>query len=487
MLFDELVNVPVHSLDIETTGFDHNQHRIWSVGLAASDPTKSMERFIGGIVDQSSTDPMSDFLAVNKQDGSEAFAEKQMGRKSFDPYIENFKKGNLTNVTSALSEAGRILADAPGVLLIQNVPFELQAFKAAGSKEGLEQGLLSEDKSNFTKNVFGEQNAPSPIVVDPEIAEKRVLFNKAVSEQMRIGREAKDLPLLHANAIKLKESSDNLEKTIAATIKRNMGKSVSTTVDLMDISRMYLADLHLGGELDQGFLRTGTKVEFLVNQLFDGMEEKHTALSDAEQQADIFHELNKRRANIAKNGLSDVDRAFAARVSQPITDAKLFLSGITENLQKASSDVTTKELEGVFDGILDRRKNTLSGEFSRKSYKDSILSMHEAGTSVEDLIKHVSNESENLDISKYVDEDAPKRKSGGVLDAFKKSSTKTKVLAGAGALVGVGLLASGPRRDVEEPRRKQERGAYNELYENVYAGQSYADWQQRNNSHKMSY
>ncbi len=61
------------------------------------------------------------------------------------------------------------------------------------------------------------------------------------------------------------------------------------------------------------------------------------------------------------------------------------------------------------------------------------------------------------------------------------------MLVGAGALVGVGLLSSGPRRDVEEPRRKQETGAYNELYENVYAGQAYADWQQRNNSHKMSY
>ena len=490
MLFEDLVNVPVHSLDIETTGFDHNQHRIWSVGLAASDPTKSMERFIGGIVDANSSDVVGDFLNVAKQDGSEVFASKQMARNSFDPYFKNFKNGNLTNISSALSEAGQILADAPGVLLIQNVPFEYGAFKAAGSKEGAEQGLSSADKSKFTSQVFGQDSAPSPIVLDPAIAEKRKAFMSAIDEQMRIGREAKDLTLLNANSIKLKETSQALENTIASTIKNNLKRPVpiSTTIDLMDISRMYLADLHLGGELDQGFLKTGTKVEFLVNQLFDGMKESHTALSDAEQQADIFAELNKRRANIAKNGLSDVDRAFAAKVSEPLTDAKLFLSGITENLQKSASDISTEELGDVFKGIIKRRENKLDGGFSREGYVDSVLKKHSEGSSIEDLIKHVSDEAEDLDISKYVkDGDTPTRNTGSVLDAFKNSSTKTKVMVGAGALVGVGLLSSGPRRDVEEPRRKQETGAYNELYENVYAGQAYADWQQRNNSHKMSY
>lgn len=488
MLFEDLVNVPVHSLDIETTGFEHKQHRIWSVGLAASDPSKSMERFIGGIVDANSSDVVGDFLNVAKQDGSEVFASKQMARNSFDPYFDKFKSGHLTNIGSALNEAGNILADAPGVLLIQNVPFEHGAFAAARSKQGAEQGLSSAESSQFTSKVFGQPSAPSPIVLDPKIAEKRTEFMKAIDEQMRIGRDAKDLHLLKANSIKLKETSQALENTISNTIKNNLKRSASTTIDLMDISRMYLADLHLGGELDQGFLKTGTKVEFLVNQLFDGMKESHTALSDAEQQADIFAELNKRRANIAKNGLSDVDRAFAAKVAEPLTDAKLFLSAITENLQKSASDISTQELDNVFEGIIKLRENKPDGGFSRKGYVSSVLDKHRDGASIEDLIRHVSDESENLDVSKYVkDGDTPTRNTGSVLDSFKNSSTKTKVMVGAGALVGVGLLSSGPRRDVEEPRRKQETGAYNELYENVYAGQAYADWQQRNNSHKMSY
>ena len=488
MLFEDLVNVPVHSLDIETTGFEHKQHRIWSVGLAASDPSKSMERFIGGIVDANSSDVVGDFLNVAKQDGSEVFASKQMARNSFDPYFDKFKSGHLTNIGSALNEAGNILADAPGVLLIQNVPFEHGAFAAARSKQGAEQGLSSAESSQFTSKVFGQPLAPSPIVLDPEIAKKRTEFMKAIDEQMRIGRDAKDLHLLKANSIKLKETSQALENTISSTIKNNLKRSASTTIDLMDISRMYLTDLHLGGELDQGFLKTGTKVEFLVGQLFSGMRESHTALSDAEQQADIFKELNLRRANIAKNGLSDVDRAFAAKVAEPLTDAKLFLSAITENLQKSASDISTKELDNVFEGIIKLRENKPDGGFSRKGYVSSVLDKHRDGASIEDLIRHVSDESENLDVSKYVkDGDTPTRNTGSVLDAFKNSSTKTKVMVGAGALVGVGLLSSGPRRDVEEPRRKQETGAYNELYENVYAGQAYADWQQRNNSHKMSY
>ena len=67
----------------------------------------------------------------------------------------------------------------------------------------------------------------------------------------------------------------------------------------------------------------------------------------------------------------------------------------------------------------------------------------------------------------------------------KALSTKSKILMGVGATVGVMWLGSMDGSNTKP--KKQEMTSYDDLYGNVYLGQSYADWQERNNSHRMIY
>ena len=58
----------------------------------------------------------------------------------------------------------------------------------------------------------------------------------------------------------------------------------------------------------------------------------------------------------------------------------------------------------------------------------------------------------------------------------------SKVLMGLTALGVVAMVGSNNRQS-----KKEELTSYDDLYENVYLGQEYANWQERNNSHKMIY
>ena len=486
--------VPIHSLDMETTGLDHKQNRIWSIGLEANDPSKSFESFIGGIIPKDSDQPINKFMQANIQDGSEVFANKQLNSGAFNSYFDAFHntqqniQGNvpkMEKLEAALGRAGKILKEDPGILLIQNVNFEREGLKDATFKTG-SQGLSEQARLNFTQDAFNNKAGGSPIQVDPAINTARIEFNTAIKNQMKLTGAGKGILNNHTSTEKLRLAADNLDDIIAKTVQKNMNRNANTVLDLMDTTKLYLTDLHLNSALDSGFLKSGTKVEYLSPEILKEFE-SHTSLLDANQQTRIFDDLNQRRSNIRKNGLSADDKAFAAKLSNPETDMKAFLSGLGQSLQSMDeTNATPDSIRSTFKENLERRRNVPSGGFGREAYTESVIKDFESGSSMSDIIKRVSEEGDTMNMSNYVDSSLPKSNTKGAIGGATKS-WKTNLMLGGAALVGLGMVSSGPQRNKEEMKEKTKVDTYTELYDNVYAGQAYADWQNRNNSHKMIY
>lgn len=487
--------IPVHSFDLETTGLDHPTNRTWSAGLAASDPSKSFESFIGGIIDKDTASPIYDFMKENIKDGSKVFAEKQLESGSFNNYFiahHNTKSNNgkqgLESMDSMMNKVGNVLKESPGIFLVQNLPFEQTNTKEAAYKTG-DQNISEATRKSFATDVFGKGADGSPIQTDTALNTAKIEFNVAIKNQMKLTGAGKDIIDTHASTEALKKARTNLDNTIAERTVANFTAGFSTPVDQMDITKLYLTDLHLQGGLDPGFLKTGTKIDNLA-QIFLSSLEKHEALSDAEDQTGILELMNKRRSDLNVHGMSDADKRFVANLTDPKTDAKFFMAGVNENLQKMDATTTPAEMSEALNGIVTRRKNVPSGGFGRQGLVNSVVDDFESGTSIEDLMKRVSSEAtEDFNVNKYATDAIPRSNNQGVVGATagKQANWKSKVLMGGAAMVGVGLLASGPQRSKEEAKEKTEVSTYNELYDNVYAGQAYADWQQRNNAHKMRY
>ena len=69
------------------------------------------------------------------------------------------------------------------------------------------------------------------------------------------------------------------------------------------------------------------------------------------------------------------------------------------------------------------------------------------------------------------------------VEPLTKNSTKLLKygLYGIGAMAALNILSKDSNTQVQQP------GTYDAIYGNLYLGQGYADWQERNNSHKMIY
>lgn len=484
MDFKDLLTTPTYSLDIETTGLDPFENKIWSVGMYSKDPEKSFESFLAGVVPQDSTDFRKDFEDINRVEGSPSFTKEQVQRGSFNDYYKANNTKSLTSLEQPLNRIADTLEKDPGILLIQNINFEKKFLKESVHKKG-PQGLSPSSAEYFSEKVYSSKGR-HPVTENKSIIEARKSFQSSISgminsNEQGLVREGSSL------AEGLQKASEKLESTILKTVERNLSKDrpISTALDLQDFSRLYLNDLFQEGLLDKGFLRSGTNVDFLVKELLgDSKGEVHTSLSDAKQQTEIFEEIISRRENLKANGVSAKDIEFAGRVSDPVVQGESFLSGVAEQLQKTRIEGgDSKELETNLQDLLSRKRNLPENGFSRDNYVESVLGDVTKGDDLSSVEERVRGESKNLDISKY----SPENYKASTLPDSGGISKKNKLIGGAAlALVGANLLSSGPRRDREEFNNSLEQDTYSELYENLYAGQALADWQQRNNHHRMN-
>lgn len=475
-------NTPLFSLDIETTGLNHKNNRILTLGISGKN--YEQEFFQKGVIPENSKSNqiIPRVMAAHAQDGAGDFARKQLPKGAFNEYKKRFQSKTMSSLDDTFNVMTKNLKNNAGVFLVQNLNFESKAFGSAKDKLG-NQNLSEEARARFLSNIFGvdpeiSKNSKKMIPEDARIVNARKEFNTSANLFKQTGEFSQDT----INNFKgnLSKTSSKLESTLNKVVKENMDRGFSTAVDLMDITKLYTSKLALNDAIAPGYLGTGLSVDYLAKDLL-GKPEKHTALSDARQQRKIFDILTNRINDINKNGsLSEEDIAYGKRLMDSDVHEKTFISNIKNRLEEArikKGDLS----EGKVTSLISKSLNSYShipekADFNRLAFAEDIRKTY------------LKNPSEALTkLSEIKEQDLlPNIKALAVPDESPLlrvgKGKNSKILMGLTALGVVSIVGANNRKS-----KKEELTSYDDLYENVYLGQEYANWQERNNSHKMIY
>lgn len=473
-------DTPVFSLDIETTSLDHANSKVWSVGAVGDNFEKEFfQRDV--LKTKNPTNIIQELVDLHTVGGAGHFGEKQASNGAFSAYETALKSKSLVSMNKTFTEITENLKKNAGVFLVQNLPFESEAFSKATDKTG-GQKLSRNISSKFISEVFGvdvaEQNKSKGwLPQDNRILEARKNFRNA-SDLFKISSDFSQETINNFRG-QLDKTSNALFETINTVVGENKKAGFSTAVDLMDISRIYSSKLALGGGLEAGYLHTGLSVDYLAKNLL-GVTEKHTALSDAKQQREIFSILTNRIDDINKNGLSEFDKTFGKELMESDVHDRTFVKGIENHLTEAlnkNKTVKEKDLSKLLARSLSNY-NTIpeKANFNRLAFAEEIRTKF-----LKDPSEAFTRLSEVKDSALLPDIKAlAAPNESPILNAHKTS--KSKVLLGMTALGAVAMVGSNNRQS-----KKEDMTSYDDLYENVYLGEQYANWQERNNSHKMIY
>lgn len=479
--------IPVFSLDIETTTLDPFKSKTWSMGVAQRGG-KGKEYFNSDVISASSANAVEDLFQAHKEAGAEFFGQTQRDAGSFDGFAKAHSSGALTSIDNTMKDITSDLRKSAGVLLVQNTNFESNTLGWAKHKSG-GQNMSEDVRSSFVKDLFGDSpekmREAQLLPVESEILDARAKFTEASSKLKRSSEFSQDVTRGFGEDLKL--ATKDLENTITKVVKQNAAAGNMTVIDLMDISRIYTSKLYEGGGIKQPFVGSGLSVSFLSLELLKEAE-AHTALSDADQQLRVFDKLTERISNFNKTGvLTQDDLDYGKALTNSDTHDRSFLSALSSRLTEAQDkgkdlsdeSLVRKELRAP----LKQYSPIPEKSFNREAYVKDIAKKFI--TSPEDTLRdlHEHSNSKSLtnykNMSKEISDLAPTSED---LDFKpKKLSNSSKILLGLSA-VGVVSALTASNRPKDEPLT-----SYNDLYENVYLGQSYADWKERNNSHKMIY
>ena len=268
-----------------------------------------------------------------------------------------------------------------------------------------------------------------------------------------------------------------------------------TVGDSMHLSKAFMAIGAATGQFDPKNLMLGNKIETLAHVMLDGYEETHQALDDAKIQGKITtrltEELDKFRADpnykselleklnthISKNSGELADKSFRESLLREVKDIN--------NLDDADGfvktfkwiDKTTKNYSAANGSIEDRK--AYSSQFKQaldEAYKEKNATAETIKDRMEKFVSEVEVRG------------AAERSQGPELARDSKSlmkkalDGKKKFLAIGGGLAAANLFIGGGEKGEDK-----KYNTYDELYNNQYYGSGFADWQERNNAHKILY
>lgn len=482
-------NIPLFSLDIETTASSPGGSKIWSLGLSnAQDKSKSFEHFFGDVLPEGNFKSIEEGLVeAHRLGGIEAFGKKQAETGSFAGYADASKKNQLTTVSKSIDQMTDILKASPAILLIQNKKFEDIQLTAALDRKGA-QRLSSEARERFLSETQGlSPNQASAysnqlFVTDKSIDQAYANLSSSHRTAMRSLDKSNDVDVMGVRKA-LSIQADELEKRITESLRGNIQQGKTTTLDLMHISTLYQSRLIAEGILPPEYLNYGRSVRFL-SDVFLGQKELHEALSDAYQQNDLFKILTKNSENIRRHGsvgLSEEDRRYVKALKESDEIDKAFISNFKNRIEEQRGKGRQVDESFLKRSLTESLKNYEQLEeratFSREAYGNQVIERYlkNPDETLEKLIKDSGEEAL---------EKTQMNIAGTEADRVAKKSKFNKRTAAMLGAVGLGAYM------MSTPSKKENRQAftsYDELYEDLYLGQAYADWQERNNAHKVLY
>ena len=502
------------SIDLETTGIQPSD-QIWSGGFYSVKDWAVLNQH-QSFFDIKTPNSYSNLTSetdlvdiLEKAHSSASFGAKQAGKgltvdgKQTTNVLKDWAKavtqGETSSVSSYVSNLNKELSTSKegSILLLQNVNFEDRVLSSLYAKGGID------SFPSFTGNLLDKG---LPASSDPRYGEpfQRYLLPKDIydlrakqtgdlrSTLEAFGKGSNIEGHLHQY---YKSSMDIVDKYTANAARASAEGKVAV-MDLMDFTKALYAHGAVSGQVKPEMLTFGSKVDTLARAIL-GTDEIHDALSDSKQQQEIFKEVTEELQAIRRNGVGYQSPLVDKLVKQMEKD-KTFSTQLKERhisvareYFETNSEINREGFNKALESRLSNSNRHLLGivkedfnlaDFSKKFKGEADKFFDETGNlkgSAEELVDHLETFSKGYKVDST---DIVKQK----LNANKLESILSHRATkwGAGA-VAVGLGASMMFGGDREAQKEVKYNTYDEVYNNQYYGSAFADWQNRNNSHKM--
>ena len=512
-ILDTLNNIGVYVVDVETTGLTRSDHMFSAayskMNVNDGSPLSTKESFFNiksvkrpNEGDYKSRDEFAEEIEkrIAKAHSSPVFGEKQLSA------------GSLKDAAKAMAEKQTV---TPATFL-QNFSTDL----------GQEQNgaLVLSHNSQFENNQFERLHSSSSKAYDKayQSVKNRNIGNRGLfgadstltnwsdhDEQKGLSQRVRDAHLNYVKAVKDKADPSIIRSSLGEyavenknlinhmmdqvrSVEGQAGKYVN--LDTMSLLRGLMSFGALNGDVDAGNMLLGGKVEHHAMAWFDEME-SHTAGGDTRLQGKIgttvlFKELEEYAKDPTRS--SPRLKQLNEYLNKQNIGTETFKSSIVSEITNTSKYKDTKSYTaGVYDWINDsvERYSTTSGD-----HKERVGIANSIKVKLDEVIQEKPNRShesiarEMESWIKTMSSTTEAQKGGRdmVADIASQSKNFLKTHKNKVALAGAALAAS-LFIDGSEKGEDKKYNTYDELYNNQYYGTGFADWQNRNNAHKVLY
>lgn len=514
---EQLKGMGIYVVDVETTGLEKTD-KMFSSGRVKIDekgnivdPSQAIESHYDiGTADKldkklfQSEDSYIEAVEKNlaRAHSSKKFGQEQKERGSLRGNAEARSKGTLTTPASFLGGINEDLDKNTGGSIIwgHNNAFEDRQFstdKLGGDPEYVKQhdDLLNRNVSQ-TRSIFGSNKGLSNRAEDINergLTQKasNILYND-INESILSQDPDKLRQALGKYAATNVDIINNIQEDIE-TVRYQKGKYVSG--DSLNLSRALMSFGAVTDQVDPRNLLLGNKIETLAEVLLDGYKETHQALDDAKVQGKITSILTEEIDQFRKD--PNYKSEVAAKLDSHITAnrGKLANASYKQSVIRQIKDVEdlkdSKGFNEVFSWLDQTTKNYSvipEGSSHRSAFTRDFRTALDAAYKEKDAsIDKVKARMESF-IEDYKLEDTAHRIAEPDSSTKAKSLMK-KALEGKNKFItiGAGLAAANLVIGGGEKGEDKKYNTYDELYNNQYYGSGFADWQERNNSHKVLY
>ena len=512
---NQLKGMGIYVLDVETTGVKSSD-KMFSSGRVRIDRkgnqigNQAVESFYdvgsGGAIDRKHFKTEAEYQEALEKNLARAHSSKKFGneqkeRGSLAGHAKARISGELTTPAQFLSDFEQDIANNQKGSIIwgHNNQFENKQFDT--------EKLGSDEYSD----VHRRMEARNIVNGSGLFGQSRTMSNKNTDPNMKgLTQKATNLLYNDVNKSILSQNPDKLRAALGKYAAANVDiinevqnqieavrlKSGKYTVgDSLHLSRALMSFGAVTDQFDPRNLMFGNKIETLAHVMLGGYQETHQALDDAIVQGKITsrltEEIDKFRAdpNYKSQLVADMNKHITENRGKLANDT--FKSSIMRELQEVKHLGDTDGLTKTYDWIRKTTENysvieehaadraAYAEQFKQaldKAYREKEATADTVKASMEKFIEQNQVEGAASRIN------GPERAKDGKSIMKKALDGKKKFIAIGGGLAAANLFLGGGEKGEDK-----KYNTYDELYNNQYYGSGFADWQERNNAHKILY
>jgi hypothetical protein len=506
---ETLQNMVVYVVDVETTGLT-NKDKMFSAAYTEMDmntgsPINTKESFFNirkklpsqkGLSRNEYIEKIETLLA--KSHSSEMFGEAQKARGSLKDAAAAMADNKTTTPSRFLTEFSQELSQNQNgnVVLSHNSQFENNQFERLHNTSRTYNTAYKavKDLNQGNQGLFGANDSISNWSKNADQAGFNQRIRDAHLEYVRAVKGNTDPALIRKALETYAHENMNLVNYMMKQIEDTKGKvGAYVNIDTLPITRALMAFGALNGDVDPGNLMLGGKIEH-QSLAWLGRKELHTAGQDTIDQGEIakklFAELEAYSHNPERK--SKALRELNEFINKNNVATETFKSSITSEISNTTKyKDKASYIAGVYEWIDNsvERYSIASGDHTQRERMANQIKQEFDKTIRENpgaSRKTLANEMESIIHSLPTTFDQNK-KGADQLKAITERTTKF-LEQHKGKLAIAGLFLAGTMvADGGEDGQEIKYNTYDELYNSQYYGTGFADWQNRNNAHRVLY